>query len=71
MTCTNRTRLQLRLPTDLKAWLAGEALRNGASQNSEIIRSIRERMERATTPSSFPPESRGSAFEATDHACND
>lgn len=40
--------LRLRLPADLKAWLAEEAARNGASQNSEIVRAIRERMERLT-----------------------
>jgi predicted HicB family RNase H-like nuclease len=39
--------LQLRLPPDLKAFVAQEAERNGSSQNSEIIRAVRERMERA------------------------
>ncbi|MDI4665560.1 hypothetical protein K9U40_14685 [Xanthobacter autotrophicus] len=43
------SRLPLRLPPDLKAWLAAEAARNGASQNSEIVRAIRERMERTTS----------------------
>jgi hypothetical protein len=38
--------LHVRLPADLKAWLAKEAARNGSSQNSEIIRALRERMER-------------------------
>ena len=33
--------------TDLKEWIAGQALANVSSQNSEIIRAIRERMERA------------------------
>ena len=47
---TDRKPLQLRLPPDLKDWLRAEAERNGASQNSEVIRSIRERMERATAP---------------------
>lgn len=36
----------LRLPTEMKAWLADQAQRNGSSQNSEIIRAVRERMER-------------------------
>ena len=44
----SRKPLQLRLPEDLKAWLETEAERNGASQNSEAIRAIRERMERQT-----------------------
>jgi hypothetical protein len=34
-----------RLPPDVKAWLEREAARNGASQNSEIIRSLRIRMD--------------------------
>lgn len=42
----NRKPLQLRLPRDLKEWLSREAERNGCSQNSEVVRSIRERMER-------------------------
>lgn len=46
---TDRKPLQLRLPTDLKAWLNAEAEKNGASQNSEVIRAIRERMERIDT----------------------
>jgi hypothetical protein len=38
-------RLLVRLPHDVKAWLQREAARNCASLNSEIIRSIRARME--------------------------
>jgi hypothetical protein len=37
--------MQVRLPPDVKGWLKQEAARNGASQNSEIIRSIRARMD--------------------------
>lgn len=37
----------LRLPADLKAWIEREAERNSSSQNSEIVRSVRERMEKA------------------------
>ena len=36
----------LRLPDQLKAWLAQEAEKNASSQNSEIVRAVRERMER-------------------------
>lgn len=43
----DRQPLQLRLPKEVKDWLTQEAARNGSSQNSEVIRSIRERMERA------------------------
>jgi uncharacterized protein (DUF1778 family) len=45
-----RTPLQLRLPPDLKEWIASQANINASSQNSEIIRAIRERMERTTEP---------------------
>lgn len=38
-------KFMLRLPADLKLWIANEARRNGCSQNSEIIRCVRERME--------------------------
>lgn len=37
---------QMRLPHDLKDWIAEQAEANLSSQNSEIIRAIRERMER-------------------------
>lgn len=43
---SNRKPLQLRLPDDLKVWIAAQAKKNGSSQNSEIVRAIRERMER-------------------------
>ena len=36
----------LRLPADVKAWLIEQAARNASSQNSEIVRAVRERMER-------------------------
>ncbi|MBR1233663.1 Arc family DNA-binding protein [Bradyrhizobium sp. AUGA SZCCT0182] len=39
-------RLLVRLPRDVKTWLESEASYNGASQNSEIIRSIRARMQK-------------------------
>jgi hypothetical protein len=35
----------IRIPLDVKGWIEREAERNCASQNSEIIRSIRARME--------------------------
>lgn len=43
---TDRKPMQLRLPADLKAWIAAEAAKNGASQNSEIIRAVRAAMAR-------------------------
>lgn len=41
-----RKPLQLRLPEDLKSWLEDQAAQNGSSQNSEIIRAVRERAAR-------------------------
>lgn len=35
----------VRLPADVKAWLENEARKTLASQNSEIVRCIRARME--------------------------
>jgi hypothetical protein len=35
----------IRIPRDIKCWLEQEAARTGASQNSEIVRSLRSRME--------------------------
>ncbi|WP_394042990.1 Arc family DNA-binding protein [Roseixanthobacter liquoris] len=40
----------IRLPADMKCWVQAEAKRNGASLNSEIVRCIRERMDRMTGP---------------------
>ncbi len=34
----------VRLPLDIKAFLQAEARENASSQNSEIVRAIRERM---------------------------
>lgn len=36
----------LRLPVDVKRFVEAEAEKNGSSQNSEIIRAVRERMGR-------------------------
>lgn len=41
------TKLMVRLPNDIKTFVEVEAARNGNSQNSEIIRCIREKMDRA------------------------
>lgn len=42
----NRKPLQLRLPPDMKSWIEEQAEANAASQNSEIVRAVRERMQR-------------------------
>lgn len=41
-----RKQLPIRFPRDVKAWVEEQAHLNGSSQNSEVIRAIRERMER-------------------------
>ncbi len=38
--------MKLRLPEQLKTWIREQATLNGSSQNSEVIRAIRERMDR-------------------------
>jgi hypothetical protein len=38
-------KILVRVPADVKAWLASEACRNASSQTSEVVRAIRERME--------------------------
>lgn len=43
------THITLRLPQDAKAFIAAQAARNSSSQNSEIVRCIRDRMERVAT----------------------
>lgn len=42
----NDPQLPIRLPREVKDWIKTEAARNGSSQNSEIIRAVRERMAR-------------------------
>jgi hypothetical protein len=41
-------KLVLRLPPDVKEWIAAKAERNAGSQNSEIVRVLRDQMERET-----------------------
>lgn len=46
----------VRLPPALKAWLVEEAAKNCASHNSEIVRCVRERMERELAAASLAKE---------------
>jgi hypothetical protein len=39
-------KLVVRLPPDVKSWVAIQAALNESSQTSEVVRAIRERMER-------------------------
>lgn len=47
---TEIKQVPVRFPADIKAWLMEQAARNGSSQNSEVIRAVRERMDRETQP---------------------
>lgn len=47
----------VRLPADVKAFIASQAARNGSSQNSEIVRCIRDRMDETKTATSEPASS--------------
>jgi Arc-like DNA binding domain len=39
-------KIVVRLPRDVKDWLVVEAANNASSQTSEIVRAVRERMQR-------------------------
>jgi len=43
---TDLIQLKVRVPKEMKDWLEEQAAHNGSSQNSEIIRAVRERAER-------------------------
>lgn len=45
MTQQQWTKILVRVPLDVKAWLEDEAARNCSTQTSEIVRSVRARME--------------------------
>ncbi len=47
----NTEKIMLRLPPEAKLWLTKQARRHSSSQNSEIVRCIRERMDRETAAS--------------------
>jgi hypothetical protein len=41
-----RFELKVRLPRDVKDWLVEQVAENASSQTSEIVRAVRERMQR-------------------------
>lgn len=53
-----KARLAIRLPEDLRTFITTEAARNGSSQNSEVVRAVRERMDRENKdrPEAVTPE---------------
>jgi hypothetical protein len=46
--------IKIRLPAGVKRFIADEAAKNASSQASEIVRSIRERMDRNSVSPSRP-----------------
>jgi Arc-like DNA binding domain len=54
MSSRDLPKIVVRLPRDVKQWLAEEAANNASSQTSEIVRAVRERMQRVQTES-WPP----------------
>jgi hypothetical protein len=45
MTKEDTTKVLIRLPLDVNAWVSKEAARTLSSRNSEIIRTLRDRMD--------------------------
>ena len=60
--------MKIRLPADLKAFVADQADRYGNTLNSEIVRAVRERMER-TTPATGNSYQASPAAGHHDSAC--
>ncbi len=42
---TSKPNLKIRVPEELRVWLAAQAERNGSSMNSEVVRAIRDRID--------------------------
>jgi type II secretory pathway component PulC len=46
--------VKIRVPRNIKDWLVEQVAENGSSQNSEIVRAVRERMARHRNESGVP-----------------
>ena len=46
MNSREQPKIMIRVPKELKAWLIEQAAHNASSQGSEIVRAVRERMNR-------------------------
>jgi Arc-like DNA binding domain len=46
MNSREKPKIMIRVPKELKAWLSEQAAHNASSQTSEIVRAVRERMNR-------------------------
>jgi hypothetical protein len=51
MSSRDLPKIVVRLPRDVKDWLVEQAAENASSQTSEIVRAVRERMQRVQTES--------------------
>ena len=51
MSSRDLPKIVVRLPRDVKKWLVEQAEANASSQTSEIVRAVRERMERGLNKS--------------------
>jgi hypothetical protein len=50
------TQMKIRIDGDIKAFIEAEADENGSSQNSEVVRAIRERMKaKGPAGTAIPP----------------
>ncbi|ATX66706.1 Arc family DNA-binding protein [Roseinatronobacter bogoriensis] len=49
-----RVKIMTRLPLELRNFLRDQAASNGSSMNSELIRAVRERMEKITAQPTQP-----------------
>ena len=52
---TNDPHIRLRIPRDLKDWVSDQARQNASSQNSEIVRALRERQQRGLQAAPHEP----------------
>ncbi len=55
----NVVQVAMRLPMDVKQWLKAEAERNYSTQNSEVVRALRERMARVEAQAADLNRNRG------------
>lgn len=54
-------KIVIRLPEDVKDWLVEQAAENASSQTSEIVRAVRERMQRVRPIAATARQSQKSA----------
>jgi hypothetical protein len=59
MVSSGSKRVLVTIPIAVKEWLQARAIYNGGTQSAEIVRSVRERIERETCVSTRTPSSNG------------